>query len=94
MKLGGSTRYEILPLRIGSIHDVLYIEGTGKWCYDPTFIIAHRLSTVQRADRIVVLERGRVVEIGTHQALLDARGAYHHFHQIQSNLQKALHKTG
>ena len=59
-----------------------------------TFIIAHRLSTVQRADRIVVLEQGRVVEMGSHQALLDARGAYHHLHQIQSNLQKALHKTG
>ncbi|KAB8335206.1 ABC transporter ATP-binding protein [Scytonema tolypothrichoides VB-61278] len=50
-----------------------------------TFIIAHRLSTVQRADRIVVLERGGIAEIGTHQALLNARGLYYRLHQTQSS---------
>lgn len=55
-----------------------------------TFIIAHRLSTVQRANRIVVLEGGRVVESGTHQALLKTRGSYYRFHQIQSNRPKNL----
>lgn len=59
-----------------------------------TFIIAHRLSTVQRADRIVVLERGRIVESGNHQALLAARGSYYHFYKLQSNRDKTLGKTG
>ncbi|MFW5966558.1 MAG: ABC transporter ATP-binding protein [Persicimonas sp.] len=40
------------------------------------FIIAHRLSTVVRADRILVLKKGRIVEAGTHAELLDSRGYY------------------
>jgi ATP-binding cassette subfamily B protein len=41
-----------------------------------TFIIAHRISTVVKADRIVVLREGRIVEIGTHRALLERNGFY------------------
>lgn len=48
-----------------------------------TFIIAHRLSTVRRASRIVVLDRGRIVETGTHGHLLQARGHYARLHEIQ-----------
>ncbi len=48
-----------------------------------TIVIAHRLSTVERADRIVVLARGRVVESGTHAGLLARAGAYARLHRIQ-----------
>lgn len=45
-----------------------------------TLIIAHRLSTVQRAHRIVVMDRGEIVEMGTHQDLLEERGLYRRLH--------------
>jgi subfamily B ATP-binding cassette protein MsbA len=47
------------------------------------FVIAHRLSTVEHADQILVLERGRIVERGTHVDLLALRGAYHRLHALQ-----------
>jgi ATP-binding cassette subfamily B protein len=49
-----------------------------------TIAIAHRLSTLQRADRLVVLERGRVVEEGTHDALMERGGAYFSLYQAQA----------
>jgi len=48
-----------------------------------TFIIAHRLSTIRKADKIIVLERGRILEIGTHEDLLDSKGLYSKFHELQ-----------
>lgn len=50
--------------------------------------IAHRLSTITHADQIVVLHQGRVVQQGSHQALLMQDGLYRHMHELQ--LQKAL----
>jgi subfamily B ATP-binding cassette protein MsbA len=47
------------------------------------FVIAHRLSTVQRADQILVLEHGRIVERGTHQQLLAEGGLYHRLYELQ-----------
>lgn len=48
-----------------------------------SIIIAHRLSTIEHADRIVVLEGGRIVETGTHQELLDKGGIYRRLHSSQ-----------
>ncbi len=50
------------------------------------FVIAHRLSTIRGADRIVVLEEGRVAEQGTHDQLMEARGLYHYLCSRQLNL--------
>lgn len=50
-----------------------------------TLIVAHRLSTIAHADRVVVLSEGRVVESGTHRALLEASGIYARMHEQQSS---------
>jgi len=48
-----------------------------------SLIIAHRLSTVERADRILVLEQGRIVESGSHAELLAAGGVYADLYRLQ-----------
>lgn len=53
-----------------------------------TIIIAHRLSTVQAADRIVVLDRGEIVEQGTHQQLLEMKGLYARLYHEQLESQQ------
>jgi ABC-type multidrug transport system fused ATPase/permease subunit len=47
------------------------------------FVIAHRLSTIVHADQILFLDRGEIVERGTHAGLLAARGAYHRLYSMQ-----------
>lgn len=49
-------------------------------------VIAHRLSTVKNADQIVVLEKGRIVEIGNHKKLIEEKGSYYHLVKNQLDL--------
>ena len=48
-----------------------------------SFVIAHRLSTIENADQIFYIDHGQIVEHGTHQELLDKRGAYYRLHESQ-----------
>ena len=55
-----------------------------------TFVVAHRLSTLRRADRIIVLDRGRIVDIGTHEQLMTRPGHY----RAAALIQLAIEDTG
>ena len=54
-----------------------------------TFIIAHRLSTVQSADRILVLDEGKIVQDGPHSELIEEKGLYKHLYELQFRDSKA-----
>jgi subfamily B ATP-binding cassette protein HlyB/CyaB len=49
------------------------------------YVIAHRLSTVRQCDRIIVMEKGRIIEQGNHQSLLKANGYYAKLHSYQNH---------
>jgi ABC-type multidrug transport system fused ATPase/permease subunit len=48
-----------------------------------SFVIAHRLSTIIHADQIVVLDQGEIVEMGSHDALLERQGRYYNLYTMQ-----------
>jgi ABC-type multidrug transport system fused ATPase/permease subunit len=65
-----------------ALDDLMWGDGKNRKRHT-MLVIAHRLSTVQHADRIIVLERGRVVEEGTHEQLLARGGVYKRLHDLQ-----------
>jgi ATP-binding cassette subfamily B protein len=58
-------------------------------CDRTTIVIAHRLATVLKADRILVIDGGRVIEEGTHAALIRKGGAYSKLAELQFDLSEA-----
>ena len=54
-----------------------------------SFVIAHRLSTIKNADRILVMEKGRLVEDGSHEELMAQEGLYAHLYRIQYRSKEA-----
>jgi ABC-type multidrug transport system fused ATPase/permease subunit len=67
------------------IRDALHVVMAGR----TTLAIAHRLSTIQDMDKILVLHKGQLREMGTHQALLAERGIYYRLYQLQYKDQEA-----
>ena len=48
-----------------------------------SFVVAHRLSTIHNADKIIVIEKGRMIEAGTHEELLQKKGHYYQLYSMQ-----------
>ncbi len=57
-------------------------------------IVAHRLSTIQHSDNIILLSHGKIVEQGTHQQLLAQKGAYHHLYTLQFSKEQLARQQG
>ena len=59
-----------------------------------TLVIAHRFSTIQNADRILVMHKGKLREVGTHQELIEQRGIYWRLYQLQYAHMRDAHRVG
>ncbi|MDX1335022.1 MAG: hypothetical protein R3312_04495, partial [Gammaproteobacteria bacterium] len=72
------------------LSESVILKNLDKICHGRTvLIIAHRLNMVQRCDRILVLEQGRIIEEGNHQELLERGGRYAEMHDSQRDVMVA-----
>jgi ATP-binding cassette subfamily B protein len=55
-------------------------------------IVAHRLSTIQHADNIILLSKGKIIEQGNHQQLLKLKGKYYHLYTLQFSKQQLMNQ--
>jgi len=55
-----------------------------------SIVVAHRLSTIRNADKIIVLSKGRIIETGTHSKLMDKKGFYFRLNQLQNQTASAV----
>jgi len=57
-----------------------------------TFIIAHRIQSIMDADQILVLDKGKIIQAGTHQELMKIDGMYRQIYNIQTQIEQELEK--
>lgn len=75
---------------LDSQSEILVQEALGRLMENrTTFVIAHRLSTIRNADIIAVVDKGSIVEMGTHSELITSGGLYSHLYALQFNLENA-----
>ena len=74
------------PLAEANIYETYYELSKNQ----TAVFISHRLSSTQFCDRVVFLEGGKIAEMGTHEALMQAKGAYHHMFQEQAKYYQAV----
>lgn len=71
---------------LDSVSEIEVQKGLDRLMFGRTcFVIAHRLSTIRKADRILVIQKGTIIEDGNHDKLLELRGAYFKYFQLQTN---------
>ena len=74
---------------LDSKNEKIIMENLNRWYEGKTVVvIAHRLSTVRNADQIVVLDQGRIIEVGNHDSLVDEKGVYYNLVKNQLELDK------
>src|SRR5699024_9187047 len=69
---------------IATQSEQLIQKATARMIHDSTaIVVAHRLATISKDDKILVMDKGKIIESGNHETLLQQEGAYHHLYHMQ-----------